>query len=59
MSSKNKKTLWQIVGLIVVLALVIIGGRIERGYYAVASEPFLTAVWIAWIIYSRRVHNGH
>ena len=50
------KTFWQIVLTIAVIALIVFGGRIERGYYAVASEPFVAVVMIGWIVYTRKVN---
>lgn len=50
------KTFWQIVLTIAVIALIVFGGRIERGYYAVASEPFVAVVMIGWIIYTRKAN---
>lgn len=53
MTKQKKKILFEISVLALVIVLVIFGGRIERGYYAVASEPFIAAFG-AFIIWLRR-----
>ena len=55
---KYKRIFWQIVLTAVIIAVIIFGGRIERGYYAVASEPFVAVVMIGWIIYNIKVKNN-
>ena len=53
MTAQKKRILFEIARLIAIIVLVIFGGRIERGYYAVASEPFI-AVFGAIVIWIRR-----
>ena len=53
MTMQKKKVLFEIAILGIVILLVIFGGRIERGYYAVASEPFI-ALFGALVIWLRR-----
>lgn len=53
MVTQKKRILFEIIVLVAVIVLVVFGGRIERGYYAVASEPFI-AVFGALVIWLRR-----
>ena len=58
MTIQNRKVLFEIAILTIVRLLIIFGGRIERGYYAVASEPFV-AVFGALVIWLRRKNKKH
>ena len=53
MTAQNKKTLVEIVILVACILVIVFGGRYERGYYAIASEPFV-AVFGAFVIWIRR-----
>lgn len=50
MTARRKEIFIQLIILAVVIMVVIFGGRYERGYYAVASEPMVLAVGI-FLIY--------
>ena len=52
-----KRTLFQIAILCAIITLIVFGGRLERGYYAVASEPFVAVFGILCIILGRRKNN--
>lgn len=54
MIKRNKDTLWQIVLLTVLTALIIICGIYERGYYAPASEILLIPLGVGWIAFKRK-----
>ena len=46
--------LLRIAALIVVTALLIVGGYLERGYYWPASEILLIPLGIGWIAYKQK-----
>lgn len=48
----KRKIVVQVLVLALVILAIVFGGRIERGYYAVASEPFV-AVFGALVIWAR------
>lgn len=50
MTARKKEVFIQLIILAVVIMVVIFGGRYERGYYALASEPMVLAVGI-FLIY--------
>lgn len=54
MKKQTKAMLWRIVLLMVAVALIIIGGIHERGYYWPASEILLIPLGIGWIIAKRK-----
>ena len=47
------KTLIRILILAAAVALVIVGGYLERGYYWPAAEILLIPLGIGWIVYKR------
>lgn len=53
MTVKKKRILIEIIILAAFIALIAIGGKYERGYWAIASEPFV-AVFGALVIWIRR-----
>ena len=54
---KKSDLIFEIVILVIVIALIVIIGAHERGYYCVASEPFVAVFGIIFII-ERRRKNG-
>ena len=51
---RTKNMLIRIAALIVAVALVIVGGYFERGYYWPAAEILLIPLGIGWIAYKRK-----
>lgn len=51
---RAKNMLLRIAALIVVTAMVIVGGYFERGYYWPAAEILLIPLGIGWIVYKRK-----
>ena len=58
MIKRNKDTLWRIALLMVAVALIIICGIHERGYYWPASEILLIPLGVGWIIAKRKDTPG-
>lgn len=56
MTKQKKRILWQVVLTAIVIAVIVFGGRIERGYYTIASEPFVLAV-SAFLIWADNREN--
>ena len=54
MKKQTKATLWRIALLMVAVALIIICGIHERGYYWPASEILLIPLGIGWIAFRRK-----
>ena len=54
MTKRTKATLWRIALLMVAVALIIVGGIHERGYYWPASEILLIPLGIGWIAFRRK-----
>ena len=54
MTKRTKATLWRIALLMVAVALIIICGIHERGYYWPASEILLIPLGVGWIIAKRK-----
>lgn len=51
---KRKNMLLRIAALIVAVALVMVGGYYERGYFAPAAEILLIPLGIGWIVYKQK-----
>ena len=51
---RTKNMLLRIAALAAAVALVIVGGYLERGYFAPAAETILIPLGIGWIIYKRQ-----
>jgi hypothetical protein len=54
MKKRTKRMLMRIAALIVAVALVIVGGYFERGYYWPAAEILLIPLGIGWIAYKQK-----
>ena len=54
MTARKKKIITEIIILVICILVIIIGGRYERGYFAVASEPFVAAFGILVILISNK-----
>lgn len=55
---RTKNMLFRIAALAAAVALVIVGGYFERGYFWPASEILLIPLGIGWIAYKRK-EEGH
>ena len=54
MKKRTKMMLMRIAALAAAVAMVIVGGYFERGYYWPAAEILLIPLGIGWIVYKRK-----
>ncbi|MGI6721091.1 MAG: hypothetical protein ACOX4I_00820 [Anaerovoracaceae bacterium] len=54
MKKRIKTNIFRVLLLTAVIALVIVGGIYERGYYWPASEVLLIPLGVGWIVCARK-----